>query len=410
MKIIVLNCGSSSIKYQLFDMTNHSVLAKGVVEKVGLHGSFLKYEPFNGDSVKLEGEILDHNAGIEYILGILTSKQRGVINNFEEIDAIGHRVVLGGEDFNKSVYIDEKVIQKIEEFVSLAPLHNPANLKGIYAMQALLPETPQVATFDTAFHQTMPEYAYMYAIPYSLYKKHGIRRYGFHGTSHRYVSQRACEILKVEFSSQKIITCHLGNGASVAAIKFGKSVDTSMGLTPVEGLIMGTRCGDIDAGVLAFIMNREAIDIQTLNTIINKHSGILGITGVSSDMREVNIAAYEQNNERAKLGLEMYHYRIRKYIGAYAAAMGGIDTIVFTGGVGENSSLTRYEVCKELGFLGLDFDQEANNSLRSEEKVITKAGSKVKVLVVPTNEELVIAQDTMEIIKNLQSKPRNLLW
>jgi len=410
MKIIVLNCGSSSIKYQLFDMTNHSVLAKGVVEKVGLHGSFLKYEPFNGDSVKLEGEILDHNAGIEYILGILTSKQRGVINNFEEIDAIGHRVVLGGEDFNKSVYIDEKVIQKIEEFVSLAPLHNPANLKGIYAMQALLPETPQVATFDTAFHQTMPEYAYMYAIPYSLYKKHGIRRYGFHGTSHRYVSQRACEILKVEFSSQKIITCHLGNGASVAAIKFGKSVDTSMGLTPVEGLIMGTRCGDIDAGVLAFIMNREAIDIQTLNTIINKHSGILGITGVSSDMREVNIAAYEQNNERAKLGLEMYHYRIRKYIGAYAAAMGGIDTIVFTGGVGENSSLTRYEVCKELRFLGLDFDQEANNSLRSEEKVITKAGSKVKVLVVPTNEELVIAQDTMEIIKNLQSKPRNLLW
>ena len=394
MKIIVLNCGSSSIKYQLFDMTNHSVLAKGVVEKVGLHGSFLKYEPFNGDSVKLEGEILDHNAGIEYILGILTSKQRGVINNFEEIDAIGHRVVLGGEDFNKSVYIDEKVIQKIEEFVSLAPLHNPANLKGIYAMQALLPETPQVATFDTAFHQTMPEYAYMYAIPYSLYKKHGIRRYGFHGTSHRYVSQRACEILKVEFSSQKIITCHLGNGASVAAIKFGKSVDTSMGLTPVEGLIMGTRCGDIDAGVLAFIiMNREAIDIQTLNTIINKHSGILGITGVSSDMREVNIAAYEQNNERAKLGLEMYHYRIRKYIGAYAAAMGGIDTIVFTGGVGENSSLTRYEVCKELGFLGLNFDQEANNSLRSEEKVITKAGSKVKVLVVPTNEELVIAQD-----------------
>jgi acetate kinase len=289
-------------------------------------------------------------------------------------------------------------------------LHNPANLKGIYAMQALLPETPQVATFDTAFHQTMPEYAYMYAIPYSLYKKHGIRRYGFHGTSHRYVSQRACEILGVDFKSQKIITCHLGNGASVAAIKYGKSVDTSMGLTPVEGLIMGTRCGDIDAGVLAFIMNKEAIDIQTMNTIINKHSGILGITGVSSDMREVNTAAYEQNNERAKLGLDMYHYRIRKYIGSYAAAMGGIDTVVFTGGVGENSSETRYEVCKELGFLGIDFDQNANNGLRGQEKEITKPGSKVKVLVVPTNEELVIAQDTMEIVKNLQSKPRNLLW
>jgi acetate kinase len=410
MKIIVLNCGSSSIKYQLFDMTNHSVLAKGVVEKVGLHGSFLKYEPFNGEAVKLEGEIIDHNAGIEYILGILTSAQRGVLKNFEEIDAIGHRVVLGGEDFDKSVYIDEKVIQKIEEFVSLAPLHNPANLKGIYAMQALLPETPQVATFDTAFHQSMPEYAYMYAIPYSLYKKHGIRRYGFHGTSHRYVSQRACEILGVEFGQQKIITCHLGNGASVAAIKFGKSVDTSMGLTPVEGLIMGTRCGDIDAGVLAFIMNKEAIDIQTMNTIINKHSGILGITGVSSDMREVYSAAHEQNNERAKLGLEMYHYRIRKYIGAYAAAMGGIDTIVFTGGVGENSSETRFEVCKELEFLGIDFDQKVNNDVRGQEKEITKSGSKVKVLVVPTNEELVIAQDTMEIVKNIQSKPRNLLW
>lgn len=409
MKIIVLNCGSSSIKYQLFDMATKSVMAKGVVEKVGLHGSFLKYEPHNGEAVKLEGEILDHQSGIEYILGILSSKQRGVIRSFEEIDAIGHRVVLGGEDFDKSVYIDDQVIQKIEDFVSLAPLHNPANLKGIYGMQALLPETPQVATFDTAFHQSMPEYAYMYAIPYSLYKKYGIRRYGFHGTSHRYVSKRACEILDVDYNTQKIITCHLGNGASVAAIKNGKSVDTSMGLTPVEGLIMGTRTGDIDAGIITFIMQKESIDIATANTIINKHSGMLGITGISSDMREVTEAA-TNNNERAKLGLDMYHYRIRKYIGSYAAAMGGVDSIVFTGGVGENSALTRFEVCKDLEFLGVDFDKTANESARGKETLISKSSSKIKVLVVPTNEELVIAQDTEEIVKNLQVKPRNLLW
>jgi acetate kinase len=409
MKIIVLNCGSSSIKYQLFDMTSKSVMAKGVVEKVGLHGSFLKYEPHNGESVKLEGEILDHQSGIEYILGILSSKQRGVIKNFEEIDAVGHRVVLGGEDFDKSAYIDEKVIQKIEDFVSLAPLHNPANLKGIYAMQSLLPDIPQVATFDTAFHQSMPERAYMYAIPFSLYKKYGIRRYGFHGTSHRFVSIRACEILGVDYNTQKIITCHLGNGASVAAIKNGKSIDTSMGLTPVEGLIMGTRSGDIDAGVLTFIMQKENIDVPTANTIINKHSGMLGITGVSSDMREIREAA-TQNNERAKMGLDMYHYRIRKYIGSYAAAMGGVDTIVFTGGVGENSYETRSEVCKDFEFIGVDFDEAVNKGVRGEEKVITKPNSKVKVMVVPTNEELVIAQDTEEIVLNLQDKPRNLLW
>jgi acetate kinase len=410
MKIIVINSGSSSIKYQLFDMTSKSVMAKGVVEKVGLHGSFLKYERFDGESVKLEGEIIDHQAGIEYILGILSSKQRGVIKNFEEIDAVGHRVVLGGEQFDKSVYIDDKVIQKIEEFVELAPLHNPANLKGIYAMQALLPDIPQVATFDTAFHQTMPEQAYMYAIPYSLYKKYGLRRYGFHGTSHRYVSKRACEILGDNIKEKKIITCHLGNGASVAAIKNGKSIDTSMGLTPVEGLIMGTRCGDIDAGVLTFIINREEIDVQTANTLINKHSGMLGITGISSDMREVSDAAYKQNNERAKLGLDMYHYRIKKYIGSYAAAMGGVDTLVFTGGVGENSSETRSEVCKDMEFLGIQFDETANNNARGKEVAISTPDSRVKVLVVPTNEELVIAQDTEEIVKNLKTKPRNLVW
>jgi acetate kinase len=409
MKIIVLNCGSSSIKYQLFDMSNNSVIAKGIVEKVGLHGSFLKYEA-NGESVKLEGEIIDHQAGIEYILGILSSKKRGVIKNFEEIDAIGHRVVLGGEEFDKSVYIDEHVIQRIEDFVSLAPLHNPANLKGIYAMQGLLPDTPQVATFDTAFHQTMPEYAYMYAIPYSLYKKYGIRRYGFHGTSHRYVSHRACEILNLEYDSQKIITCHLGNGASVAAIKDGKSIDTSMGLTPTEGLIMGTRCGDIDPGIMPFIMNKEVLDVPTANTILNKHSGMLGITGVSSDMREIYEAAFKKNDERAKLGLDMYHYRIRKYIGSYAAAMGGVDLIVFTGGIGENAAETRKEACKNLEFLGVDFDDKANIEAKGKEAAITKPNSKVKVMVVSTNEELVIAQDTMEIVKNLKSKPRNLMW
>jgi|YNPNPStandDraft_1061719.scaffolds.fasta_scaffold01172_9 acetate kinase len=404
MKIIVLNCGSSSIKYQLFDMEKERVLARGIVEKVGLHGSFLKYEPYNGEAVKLEGEIIDHQMGIEYILGIMSSKRRGVISNFDEIDAVGHRVVLGGEEFKESVYIDQHVIQKIEEYSTLAPLHNPANLKGIYAMQALLPEVPQVATFDTAFHQTMPEKAYMYAIPYSLYKKYGLRRYGYHGTSHRYVSRRACEILGVKLEDQKIITCHLGNGASITAIKHGKSIDTSMGLTPVEGLIMGTRSGDVDPGIVTFIMQKESVDAATANTILNKHSGILGITGLSSDMREVSDAAYKQNNARAKLGLDMYHYRIKKYIGAYAAAMGGLDILIFTGGVGENSDDTRREVCNDMEFLGISIDPSLNNGLRGKEQVISPPNAKVKVMVVPTNEELEIAKDTMEIVTQMKNK------
>lgn len=409
MKVIVLNCGSSSIKYQLFDMDDEKVLAKGVVEKVGLHGSFLKYEPHTGEAVKLEGEILDHQAGIEYILGILSSKKRGVIKNFEEIDAVGHRVVLGGEEFSTSAYIDDNVVQKIEEYSSLAPLHNPANLKGIYAMQSLLPETPQVATFDTAFHQSMPERAYMYAIPYSLYKKYGLRRYGFHGTSHRYVSQRTCDILGLDFNNSKLITCHLGNGASIAAIKNGKSIDTSMGLTPVEGLIMGTRCGDIDPSIVTFIMQREDVDVATANTILNKHSGILGVTGVSSDMRDVREAA-AQNNERAILGLEMYQYRIRKYIGSYAAALGGADAVVFTGGVGENSYDARREICTDLEFLGIEIDEKLNKSAQGIETIISTANSRIKVIVVPTNEELVIARDSVEIIQNLQTRSRNMLW
>jgi acetate kinase len=397
MKIIVLNCGSSSIKYQLFDMTTTEVLAKGVAEKIGLHGSFIKHERLDGIKVKIDGEILDHQAGIEYILGILKSEKYGSIKNFNEIDAVGHRVVHGAEAFKGSEYITDEVIKKMEECIDLAPLHNPPNLKGIYAMQNLLPGIPQVGAFDTAFHQTMEPHAYMYAIPYSLYTKYGLRRYGFHGSSHRYVSARAAEMLGKDLQDLKMITCHLGNGASIAAIKGGKSVDTSMGLTPVEGLIMGTRTGDLDAGVLLYIMQKENIDHLNANILVNKHSGMLGITGVSSDMREIETAA-EADNERAKLGLEMYHYRIRKYIGSYAAAMGGVDAIVFTGGVGENGPETREAVCKDMEFLGLEFDTDANKGKRGKEVIISKSGSRVVAMVVPTNEELVIAMDTERIV------------
>jgi acetate kinase len=403
MKILVLNCGSSSIKYQLIDMASNVVLAKGVVEKIGLKGSFLKNERHDGDKVKLEGEILDHQSGIEYILGMMISTKRGVIKGLNEIDAVGHRVVHGAERFQESCYLDDMTIKGIEECSDLAPLHNPANLKGIYAMKMLLPQVPQVGVFDTSFHQTMPDYSFMYALPYSLYKKYGIRRYGFHGTSHSYVSKRACEILKVDYSSKRIITCHLGNGASITAIKDGKSLDTSMGLTPVEGLIMGTRSGDIDAGVLTLIMEKEEIDYSSLNTLLNKHSGVLGISGISSDMREVEAAA-EEGDERAVLALKMYDYRVRKYIGAYAAAMGGIDILIFTGGIGENSSETRENICKELEFLGIDFDKKANDGVRSKEQVITTKESRVTVMIVPTNEEFVIASDTLQIAQQHTSK------
>jgi acetate kinase len=312
-------------------------------------------------------------------------------------------VVHGGEKFNASMLITDEVIKNIEECIDIAPLHNPPNLKGIYAMQALLPNVPQVSTFDTAFHQTMPDFAYTYAIPYPLYKKYGIRRYGFHGSSHRYVSLRACEILGVDYNTQRMITCHLGNGASVAAIKNGKSVDTSMGMTPVEGLIMGTRCGDMDLGVLTYLMTREELDISTANTLINKHSGMLGITGVSSDMREI-VKEADKGNERAKLGLTMYNYRIRKYIGAFSAAMSGLDILVFTGGIGENSDIIRAEAIKELEFMGIEFDPEKNKDVQGKEQIISKDSSKVKVLVVPTNEELVIAEDTKEIVESLRNQ------
>jgi len=403
MKVIVLNCGSSSIKYQLFEMDTKYVLAKGVVEKIGLHGSFIKHERDDGDKLYLEGDIYDHQAGIEYVLGILTSIKHGSIKSFEEIDAVGHRVVHGGEKFNSSVLITDDVIKNIEECIDIAPLHNPPNLKGIYAMQGLLPNVPQVGTFDTAFHQTMPDFAYNYAIPYSLYKKYGIRRYGFHGSSHRYVSLRACEMLGVEYQKQRIITCHLGNGASVAAIKEGKSIDTSMGMTPVEGLIMGTRCGDMDLGVLTYLMTREELDISTANTLINKHSGMLGITGVSSDMREI-VTEAEKGNERAKLGLVMYTYRIKKYIGAFSAAMGGLDILAFTGGIGENADSIRADAIKDMEYMGIEFDSERNQGVHGKEQIISKDSSRVKVLIVPTNEELVIAEDTRRIVENLHNQ------
>jgi acetate kinase len=403
MKVIVLNCGSSSIKYQLFEMDTKYVLAKGVVEKIGLHGSFIKHERDDGDKLYLEGDIYDHQAGIEYVLGILTSIKHGSIKSFEEIDAVGHRVVHGGEKFNTSVLITDDVIKNIEECIDIAPLHNPPNLKGIYAMQGLLPNVPQVGTFDTAFHQTMPDFAYNYAIPYSLYKKYGIRRYGFHGSSHRYVSLRACEMLGVEYQKQRIITCHLGNGASVAAIKEGKSIDTSMGMTPVEGLIMGTRCGDMDLGVLTYLMTREELDISTANTLINKHSGMLGITGVSSDMREI-VTEADKGNERARLGLVMYTYRIKKYIGAFSAAMGGLDILVFTGGIGENADSIRADAIKDMEYMGLEFDSEKNQGVRGKEQIISKESSKVKVLIVPTNEELVIAEDTRRIVEKMHNQ------
>jgi acetate kinase len=405
MKVLVLNCGSSSIKYQLFNMNDegHNVLAKGGVEKIGLKGSFLKHEKESGEKVLLEGEILDHQTGIDYILGVLSSKKHGCISKLEEIDAVGHRVVHGGETFNSSVFITNEVIDKINECIDLAPLHNPPNLSGISAIEQLLPNVPQVGVFDTAFHQTMPKHAYMYAIPYSLYQKYGIRRYGFHGTSHKYVSARACEILGVDYNNTKIISCHLGNGASIAAIKDGKSVDTSMGFTPIEGLIMGTRAGDLDIGAATYIMDKEMIGTKSASVLFNKQSGLLGITGVSSDMREIQSAAAE-GNKLANLGLDMYSYRIKKYIGSYAAAMGGVDVIIFTGGIGENGVNVRKNICSDLSFIGIEIDEEVNGKLFAEEAVISMADSNVKVMVVPTDEELVIARDTKLIVEELASR------
>ncbi len=398
MKVLVLNCGSSSIKYQMFDMTRTKVIAKGVVEKIGIKGSQIKHTKENGQLVLFKGDIIDHQSGIEYVLGVLKSEKHGCIKDLNEINAVGHRVVHGAEKFKDSVLIDNNVIEQLEACVDLAPLHNPSNLKGIYAMKSILPDVPQVAVFDTAFHQTMPDYAYNYAIPYSLYETYGIRRYGFHGTSHKYVSKRACEILGVDYNKQKIITCHLGNGSSVAAIQNGKSVDTSMGMTPVEGLIMGTRSGDLDIGVYNFIMEKEELTRNVAYTLVNKHSGMLGISGISSDLREIEEAAVN-GNYRAQLALEMFDYRVKKYIGAYTAAMNGVDILVFTGGIGENGAERRMGIAGNLSYLGIELDENKNN-IRGKEAVISSDNSKVKVLVVPTNEELVIAQDTIKIVSS----------
>lgn len=396
MIIIVLNCGSSSIKYQLFDMPSTNVIAKGLVDKIGLKGSAIKHTRGKEDTIVVEGEILDHQQGIEYLLGILISEKYGSLKEISDIQAVGHRVVHGAEEFSGSVLIDDDVINALEKSSELAPLHNPPNLKGIYAMQQLLPDVGQVGVFDTAFHQTMPEHSYLYAIPYVLYEKYKIRRYGFHGTSHKYVSAKACEILDVDIATQKIITCHLGNGSSLAAINNGSSYDTSMGMTPTEGLIMGTRTGDLDPGALLYIAGKEDTSINYTNTLINKFSGLLGISGVSSDMRDLEDAA-AAGNHRAQLALDMFAYRVKKYIGSYAAALGGVDIIVFTGGIGENDTETRKKVLSGLEFMGVKTDPEKEN-IRGKEAILSSSDSLVKVLVVPTDEELMIARDTYELV------------
>jgi acetate kinase len=398
MKILVINSGSSSVKYQMIETEQQLCLARGVVERIGMAGAMLIHKPRNKDEVRLSGEILDHKVAIEYVLSILLSKNHGVIKDRKEIVAVGHRVVHGGEAFSRSVLISSEVIKQISICMEYAPLHNPPNLKGIRATQALLPEVPQVAVFDTAFHQTMPEYAYVYGLPYVLYKRHGIRRYGFHGTSHLYVFRRTVKLIKKPASQLKIITCHLGNGCSVAAIKHGKSIDTSMGFTPLEGLLMGTRSGDIDPAVVLHIMNKEELTMHEANTMLNKHSGIQGVSGLSSDMREIE-EVYKSNHQ-AKLAHQIFCYRLKKYIGSYAAAMGGVDAVVFTGGIGENSSMVRQVTMEGLEFLGMHLDKSLNQNNTTGEKEISCKDSKVKILVIPTNEELVIALDTKDIIKS----------
>jgi len=396
MKILVLNCGSSSVKYKLIDSVSKEVLAEGGVEKIGLKDSFLKFKRPDGSKETIMVEMPDHKEAIKQVAKVLTDPETGVIKSFDEIEAVGHRVVHGMEYFNKSVLITPEVIERVKECYPVAPLHNPANITGIEAVTELMPGTPQVAVFDTAFHQTMPAKAFMYALPYEDYEKYGVRRYGFHGTSHRYVSRRACEFLGVPYDKQRIITCHIGNGASITAIKDGKSVDTSMGLTPTEGLMMGTRVGDVDPGALVYLMERQNLDDQGLLRLINKESGVAGISGISNDMRDIE-AAIEKGDERAKLALDMYEYRILKYIGAYTAVLGGVDIIVFTGGVGENQCGLRESVCRQLAFLGLTFDSEANKT-RGEEVKISAPDSKITVVVIPTDEELMIAQDTAAIV------------
>lgn len=398
MKVLVLNCGSSSIKYKLYDMNGQKELASGGIEKIGLPDSFLKFTLSDGSKQVITQEIKEHTAGIELILKTLTDAKYGAIKSLDQIDAVGHRVVHGGDKFCSSVVINQEVIDKIEECVDLAPLHNPANLKGIFAIQKILPKVPQVAVFDTSFHQTMPPYAYIYALPYDYYEKYGVRRYGFHGTSHRYVAKRGCEFLGINLENSRIITAHIGNGGSITAIKNGKSIDTSMGMTPVEGLMMGSRSGSVDPGVLTYLMDKENLSTQQINDIINKKSGLVGVSGVSSDMRDIE-NAIEQGNERARLAMDMYFYYILKYVSGYIAVLGGVDAIIFTGGVGENQPIMRKYVCDSLAFLGVDFNNELNDRIKGRETELTFPNSKVRVAVIPTNEELAIAIDTEELVE-----------
>jgi acetate kinase len=394
MKILVLNCGSSSIKYQFIDTETKTALAKGAVERIGMSGAVLSHTRYDGDKIKIAGEILDHTMAIEYVLGVMLSKNHGVIDEKEDIQAVGHRVVHGGETFSDSVFITEEVVKVLQDNIELAPLHNPPNIKGIQAVTRILPGTPQVGVFDTAFHVKMPPRAYLYGIPYELYKKHKIRRYGFHGTSHRYVSGIAAENLGKEISELKIITTHLGNGSSMAAVKNGQSIDTSMGFTPLEGLLMGTRSGDIDPSLILYIMGKEGLSLSEAGTLLNKHSGLIGVSGESSDMREI-LAAVKDEHKRARYAFEIFCYRIKKYIGAYTAAMGGLDALVFTGGIGENAFEVREEVCNDMNYLGMELDDLKNEN---NETIISTESSKVTVMRIPTNEELVIAMDTNRIV------------
>jgi acetate kinase len=392
MNILVLNCGSSSVKYQLIEIESKQALARGIVDRIGMSGAVLKNARYDGDEIVITGEILDHTTAIEYILAVLLSKNHGVLASKNDIHAVGHRVVHGDETFTGSVLITPDVIKSLRDNIEIAPLHNPHNIRGIIACQAHLPTIPQVGVFDTAFHTQMPPRAYLYGIPYSFYKEHKIRRYGFHGTSHKFVAQRAAELLRKKYEDLKIITCHLGNGCSMAAVNHGISIDTTMGFTPLEGLLMGTRSGDMDPSVILYIMSKEGLNYAEANTLLNKHSGLTGISGVSSDMREIQ-GEMEKGNKRAAQAFDVFTYRVKKYIGAYAAAMGGLDAVVFTGGIGENSAAVRKVSCENLAFLGITVDESKNTS-KEKEKEIQTADSSVKVLVVPTNEELMIAIET----------------
>ena len=400
MIILVLNCGSSSIKYQLFDMSNGTkLLAKGLLERIGLNDSILTHKPTDGEPYKVINDIPDHTTGINLVMAALTDARHGVIKNVNEIKAVGHRVVNGGESYKESVLIDNEVKKQIELCSDLAPLHNPANLKGILSTEKLIPGVPQVAVFDTSFHQTMPDYAYMYALPYEYYEKYKIRKYGYHGTSHKFVASKAAKILGLDCNKLKIITCHLGNGASITAIQNGRSIDTSMGFTPVDGLIMGTRTGEIDPGVLIYIADKEHLNVTGVNNLINKKSGVAGISQLSSDMRDLETAA-SGGNEKALLALNMYAYKVKKFIGSYIAVLNGLDLLVFTGGVGENDRKMRAMICSDMEYLGIKFDFDANNVAYCKDQLISKPESKVKVMCISTDEEFVIASDTRYIVEH----------